>query len=581
MAQEVYRLADLQGLTPAVDPTRSEKQFALNGRNYLFDAIGPKSPFGNRFLLPHSIQAPQFIQDIRLKLRGVDRVFTITTQAIMEWQEDPGAWRIIQVIPDTSTAPFRWSWGYLSGAMFFCHPRTGIIFYSLDNDIAGSLTGPGVPTDALSIVVNNGILVALTPEYLMWSDPSDGTNFAPKLGGAGFQLISARIPGYPVCVTAYAGGVLTWTNGGVLRSEFSGGQEVFRHRALNTEYRPINSFCTFKADDDTVVILDERGLFQSKGEAPTAFTPLFNEFLIEWMKDSGAKYGNNVRLEWDELQRHLYLSYSASRYDPIYEKTFVLYPATDKWGEFNEPHYGIGPVKIASGEREGDYYGFTDINGRKKYWTATGSREVPGLHRTDDLHYPVVQIPFHADDGGTGTVLASVVGFGTVPARVGRAGYYPLDGNNVVPSAVTGLDALIQFGLFRTSKDMSHDELSEMSQVLVRSNQSGPTDRVSGEFSLSLPNPQGYDYSINESQYYRLEELNYVNHKLRLIASNDGTTEFMSAEPELVGFSRSARHYACSVVGIWHIVELSAIEVGEAFHLRTLELTGVSAGRLM
>jgi len=583
MAQEVYRTADVLGLTPAIDPTRSQKQFSLDGANYIFDAIGPKSAFGNRLLLPQPLEGVTQIQSFRLKLRGQDRSFTITTQAILEWREDLGGFRVIYVIPDTTEAPYRWTWGFLSGVMYFCHPRTGIIFYSLDNDVAGPVEGNGAPTDALAIVVNNGALAAITPEFVMWSNPSDGTNFIPALGGAGFEKIAARIPGYPIMLTSYTGGLLTWTTGGVLRSEYTGGQEVYRHRPLNTEYRPINSFCTFKSDDDTVVFLDERGFFQSKGEAPTPYTPLFNEFLIGWLQANKFRLGDNVRIEWDDRKRLLFMSYSESRYDEIYESAFVLYPPADKWGQFNESHYGILPIRINGGERDDDYFAFVDADRRIKLWQETGSREVVGVHTTDNLFYPVTQVPFHREDGESSYILGASMCFDTFNSDViqQRAAYYANDGMTPVAPQLTDLDAFVQIGLFRASQDMSHDEVTEIIQVLVRSNQSGPTDRVTGQFQLAPPTNPGFNYTAEESSFYGLEEINYVNHKLRVIATNDGITEYQHADPALVGFSRAARHYSCSCVGIWHIIELRANELGEAFHLRTLELTATSAGRLM
>ena len=585
MSQEVYRLADVKGLTPAVDPTRSGDQFALGGSNYIFDAIGPKSPFGNRLLLPQPLVGSNNVQSVRLKLRSGDRTFTFTHNAILEWREDLGGWRIIYVTDDTSVQPYRWTYGFLSGNLFFCHPVTGIIQYNLDADAASALVTPGAPTDALAICVDNGRLVALTPEFLFWSDPSDGTNFEPKLGGAGFQKLAARVPGYPIMVSSYAKGVLTWTTGGVLRSDFTGDQTVYRHRALNTEYRPVNSFCVFQSDENTVVILDERGFFQSQGEPPTPYTALFNEFLIQWVKDNDfLKLSEipNLRLEWDDLQRLLYLSYSFSRYDPIYENAFVLYPPTQKWGEFNEPHHGIMPLRISTGERLGDYFGFVDKFRRVRTWKNTGSREVYLPDAGADLYYPAIQKPFHYEGGDEGTVLSSSGRLQTivVPGRV-RAGFYPSDGAVVLPAEVEGLGSHVQIGLFRSSKDMSHDEMSELIQLLVRSAQSGPKARTATNFNLVPPPSQDFG-NPDESAYYGVNEINYVNHGLTVIPTVDGVEVFGGpVVPSLVGFSKGARHYSLSAVGIWHIIEVSAREVGEAFHLRTLEITGTSAGRLL
>lgn len=584
MAQEVYRLADVKGLSPAVDPTRSGDQFVLNGNNYLFDAIGPKSAFGNRLLLPHSLPESNHVQGIRLKLRSGDRCFTFTESGILEWNEKLGGWRYVYVTDSTAPQPYRWTYGFLSGNMFFCHPQVGIIQYNLDKDLAGALRTEGAPLDAIAICVDNGRLVAVTPEYLFWSDPSDGTNFSPKLGGAGFQKLAARVPGFPVMVSTYARGVLTWTTGGVLRSEFTGDQETYRHRALNTEYRPINSFCVFQSDENTVVILDERGFFQSQGEAPTPYAPLFNEFLINWLQENNLRLGQNVRLEWDELQRLLFISYSFSRFDPIYESAFVLYPPTQKWGQFNEKHYGILPFRVNSGPRLDDYYGFVDKDRKVKVWKRTPSREVMPVDAFEaDLFYPPIQKPFHYADRDSATVLSSSMAFDTFNAvtKTQAAGLYPRDGKYKLPPRLTDLGAKISLGFFRSSKEMSHDELSELIQIMVRSYQSGGPASKAPNFELVAPTPQ-VDYSLlGEGALYPSGEINYTDHQIRILPTTDGVTIFGEPViPQLVGFSRGARHYSCSAVGIWHIIEVSAETLGQAFHLRTLEITGTSAGRL-
>jgi hypothetical protein len=371
-----YSAVDIQGFFPAVEPTRTEKLLLLNGQNYIFDARGPKSPFGNRLLLPFALGRPEHVQGIRLKLRTGDRCFTITSDAILEWDETAGGWQSSTSSGDIRSNPYRWTHGYLNGVMFFCHPSVGILAYDLDDESVYAPHGQWDSHDAIAIDVNNGRLVAITPELFAWSSPSNGLDFTPALGGAGQQKISNHVAGSPIMVTSYTRGCLTWTTGGVMRSEFTGDVAVYHHRALNTEYRPVNSFCTCRIDDDTVIILDERGLFQSTGESPQPFAPLFNEFLIEYIQKNKLRQGNNLRLEWDELKRHMYVSASLSITSPLYEFCFVYYPPLDKWGQFCETHYGILPVKIDTSERADDYYGFVDAEGFVRYWLNTGSREL-------------------------------------------------------------------------------------------------------------------------------------------------------------------------------------------------------------
>lgn len=585
MPTGAFRVADIKGLTPGVDITRSNEQFAIAGKNYIFDSIGPKSAFGDRLLLPHPVPNPAHIQGMRLKLRAGDNCFTITNEGIWRWDEDVGGWILIFRTTDTSVTPYRWTWGYLADIMFFNHPLTGIIAYNIEEDLGYKLEGEGVPEEVISICINNGRVVAMGPEFLSWSDPSDGSSWAPKLGGAGFMRINSRIPGYPLMVTPFTRGVMVWTTGGVMRSEFTGDVEVFRHRSLNTEYRPINSFCTAQLDDDTVLILDERGLFQSKGEAPQPFAPLFNEFLIEYLQHNDVNKGQNVRIEWDELERLLYVSVSLSQADPIYEKCFVLYPPLDKWGQFDTPHYGIFPLRIEGSERQDDYYGFVGEDNLVRYWLAAGSREILPTDTTLNLFYPLIQKPFEQEEGAEFLTVSSSMVFNTFNdiLTTQRACYYPDDGTTPEEADLEGLDAWIQIGYFRGGEERSFDECTEISQILVRSAQSGDSVRVATDFSLDPPDSVDTDYSDPESTDadYGVDELNYVNHQLRVIASMDGVTEFNSVEPETVGVSQAARYYSCSVVGLWHIFEFKAEEIGEAFHIRTLEITAASAGRVL
>src|SRR3546814_2901128 len=106
---------------------RTNQVFVLDGsRNLAFTAAGPKSAFGNRWLLPQPLGEPSHVQGIRIQLRTGDRSFTFTNDSILEWSEPIGGWKIIALIPQI-IEPYRWTAGYLNGVIYFCHPRTGIL----------------------------------------------------------------------------------------------------------------------------------------------------------------------------------------------------------------------------------------------------------------------------------------------------------------------------------------------------------------------------------------------------------------------------------------------------------------------
>lgn len=584
MSNGAWKASDILGLTPGIDLRRSDKLYSVGGKNFAFTSLGPRSVFGNRFLLPHPLGRPQHTQGIRVRLRSGDRSFLFEGESILEWDEVTGGWQILYVTPVSNVSPYRWTAGYLNGKIYFCHPRTGILVYDLDSETVFKHDGPGVPVTPLAVCVNNGRLAVLDDLYLSWSWQSDGMNFTPALGEAGQQLISDRVSGFPVMITSYAQGILTWTTGGVMRSEFTGDQEVYRHRNLNTEFRPINSFCTLQTDENTTVILDERGLFQSTGGPPEPFAPLFNEFLIEFIRQNKLNLGQNIRIEWDDLRRFMFVSVSLTQEFPIYERAYVLYPSLDKWGVFSEQHYGVVPVTIPANQREGSYFGFVDSEGRVRYWSDFPSREIIPTTVRYNLRYPRIFKGTHLYEGGGSYIASSSAIFNSEPMTPmsGSAGYYATESNILADTEVEGLDAKLQVGLIRfTDLNDSHDHMSEIIGVMLGNIESGAEQQLSEDY-LVVPNGvSDEDYeAVAGAEDFGFGSLAYVNHNLRVISTLDGRSTFQEAVPQLTEFTEASRHYSCSTSGIWHILEVSADSPGQAFHIRAFELTATDAGRL-
>lgn len=584
-----FAVREMKGLTPGIDPSVANEIFALGGRNYVFDSRGVKSPFGDRFLTPIPFSLPGNIQGMRLRLRGGDRCFTFAGDAIREWDESAGGWRVIYETLDTTTQHYRWTFEYLAGWLYFAHPAVGLLAFDLDTDTCyrHDEVALGSPAQVIAVSLNNGRLGVLTTTALAWSAPSNGLNFVPALGGAGAQLLAERVPGDAVMLTTYARGFMVWTTGGIMRSEFTGDASVYRHRTLNTEYRPVNSFCLVRVDVDTVVVLDERGLFMTQGEPLRPYAPLFNEFLIDFIQERDYRFYDSVRLEWDDLQRRLYLSYSDTYADPIYEKAFVYYPPLDKWGEFSEPHYGILPWLINDSQREDDYFGFVDAAGRPRYWQYSGSRESTPVGDDANLFQAVIERPQQrAPDEGSRFMPATGRLRGFDPADLiaeeTREGYYVVGSTSPKVPVLTGLDAMIRFGLFRLSQEQTADDVAEISSVVIRSVKSGPEDVVQEDYN-TIPDGEDEDYNAlpDQAEDLGLSPLNYINHGFELIGTKDGDTDFVRVTPTLVQFDRAARYFTCTVPGVWHIAEVSASEIREAFHIVTFELTGSIAGRLL
>lgn len=582
-----YEADDFQSLTPALDARRSEKLFALDGQNFIFDSFGPRSVFGNRYVTPYPLTRPEWIQGMRLRLRTGDRVFIFTSDCIMEWREDLGGWRVLYVFSFAlHEHSYRWTGDYLNGIMFFAHPASGILAYDIERDVCLPLEGPGVPDQPIALTQCNGRICVVDEKLYSWSAPGDGTLWVPQLGGAGFQEINARVSGYPIMVNSYGRGTLTWTTGGVMRSEFTADTSVFRHRALVTEYRPINSYTTFRLDNDTIGFLDERGFFQSQGETPRPLTPIFNEFLIDYLQRNNLNVGDNVRVEFDDLTRRIYLSVSQSYANPIYERAFVLYAPLDKWGSFDEEHYGILPFLVEGSTRADDYFGFVDSSGRARYWHGGASREILPTSGSLNSRYPLIQQPAIQELTGDSIVLSSSMEINTfeTSAYTQRAGYYDVAGLSPATTNVTGLNAKVSLGYIRARGDQGYDRLSEIIQIYIGSVETSPFSSPNSDYSLLPAGVSSEDFdAATQGEDFGNEDVSYPNHGIRVIPTIDGRRPW--ADPTvvtdgLIRYDRAAREYSCSAVGMFHILELSAVTAGEAFHVRVLELTVMDAGRL-
>lgn len=586
MGTQKFTSVDMKGYSPAVDPTQSDAIYALSGMNFVFDTKGPMSSFGNRCLLPQPRNLPARAQGIRVHLASGDRTFHFFGDGIWEWDETVGGYLSVYLTADTTIEPARWSWAYLAGYIYFCHPLVGLLAFDPVANLClpHQAIGIATPTNPIGIAVNNGILCVMDPLYFSWSNPGDGTDFTPALGGGGFQLISERVSGTPIAISSYTGGCLTWTTSGVLRSEFTGDAAVFRHRALDTEYRPVDSFCVARVNDDSVIIMDERGLFITNADALTPYSPLFNEFLISFIRENRLKLNNNIRIEWDELQRFLYVSTSFNLSGDSYDTCFVYYQPLDKWGQFNEGHYGILPIQIDDSTRQGTYYGFVDLFANVKYWIDNNSREVTrGIttHDGSNLWYPNIEkaVEFNYVNssrkvGATGKLRGFVAT--TLPGNL--ASYYAQDSQFPQPPPTGPLDSLLQFGLFRPTGPSASDEMSEVVNVLIRSGLSG-AGVVTEDWEL-ISGDEDYETSAGPDEDWGPLFI-ATSHSLRVIGTLDGITPFTQAVPMEIEAPPGAQYYACSVVGVWHIIEISAKLVGESFHVQTGEITATSAGRLL
>lgn len=562
---------DIGGLTPAVDARKVEGQIITSGKNFKFDSDGPFSGFGDDFLTSIPLGTPDFVQSLKVDVNGRDRTFLAEASTILEWNEDEGNYDVIFIFPDTTTNPFRWTTAYLNNFVYFCHPAiNGILFLSIITGDTGYITTAGVPQFPQAITENNGRLIVITPTLYQWSDPSNGQGWIPGTkGGAGFQVIADRVSGTPIMVASTGNIVLTFTTAGIMKSEFTGDFATYRHRALKTDYGPINSFCVAKTDDITIVILDRRGLFKSIGDAPSPYTAIFNEYLRVRLERDPFLFASNSRIDWDVVHQTLYLSSSTTDLQSLYQRAFVIYPALDKWGSFDTPFFGICGVIIPTGARRGDYFGYVDGDGRFRIWDFDAHKtditiDTASYHYWSLIQYPVERFPTsvgHVSCASTARVSA-LNEFEEPGLKIGggRSGYYTFDGGSLLAGVLQPLDAFVDIGLFRISTGTNETEETEIQDITLHS---APLPSMDLLDSLpAVPTFAPYKFDIKSTW--------------------DGVTAHLTTTPMIIDTKGGTIFYGVDGAnGIWHTVNLRADAVGELFHLRYLEMHATLAGTVV
>lgn len=590
MPEITQTVTDIQGLIPALDARKTQGQGVLSGRNFLFDLDGPKSAFGNDYLIPFVFLNPNYFQGFRLRVLEQDLAIYFFDQEMILFDPNLGTFKILFEYQSTKLNPHRWTWGAVGRFIFFCHPVVGILAYSIDLQSVNWHIGIGAPAKPIAITADNGRLVILDATTLYWSKAENGFNFTPTLGEAGFQIVNQRITGEPIICHSYGGGIVTFTTAGFMRSEFTGDQAIYRHRAVMTEFHPINSFCTFKFDNSTIVFLARQGLYQTDSQRPTPYAQLFNEFLIDELPKFNLLGAANLRLEWDDEARHLFLSVSVTDLSAVYEKAYVYYPANDKFGTFDESHYGIFPINIIGGARKTASFGFMDLTGRLRYWKFQGLRETLPTDPTGYYYKPLVQRPVQFARESLHRVMPSVARVAHLPEATqpgleiggGLLGYYDFDGSTLLDREVEGLDSIVRVGLFRFSDLLSNDEFSEVQGISIGSVISGDVAVDSLDFNIVPDGVSDEDYNTAiGGEDFGVDRFTFINFDLRLISSADGQKAFNICSPDLAHFFDSQRYYRCNSIGIYHILEFHANTPGQFYHVRSLEISAINAGVLI
>lgn len=361
---------EIQSWTPAVDPRAVDNGslFALSGKNYYFDAKGPRSGFGSATLDGGSIENTiGNIQSIEQESRAI--TFTSNAAYDRRWSHIdslstlPSSQYWFKLAdfdpePESDTGKYCWTGAYVGSGQYVCHQFQGLLQVLGDSLIpfqsAVEIENP------LAITEANGRLIILNKYQVAYSNAFDAEDLTPALGGAGFQVVNELVPGTPQMVTSFQGGFLVWTTQGVMIAEYVGGEVVYKFDRIVTDQILLNTSAWCQVSSGVTLVMTEQGVFRSDPTSGvTPVSAVFNEYLRSVFEEIQTPV---VRMTYIREFDHLYVQILDGT--PNFTRTYVLTVGLDKWGTFSEPHKGICRFSGESGD-----YGWFDLNGFARRFT--------------------------------------------------------------------------------------------------------------------------------------------------------------------------------------------------------------------
>lgn len=582
-----FSATEIRGLAPSLDVRGLDSPVVTDGRNIVLDSDGIRSAFGAELLDSAPVKSTVGTQGVALDIEESNRSIVMFDNWMGEWDGVRGTWIPRAFFTSTVARPHRWTKAFVNGFVFLCHPVVGILWLNAETNEVGQLNVPGLPALPVAIAQNQGRLIVMNDAFLTWSAQSNGFDFTPQIGGPGFQLINDRVPGRPLMIASVARGVLTWTTRGLMFSEFTGALEVYRHRAVNTTFRPVNSFCVQafsgqqgqQIENDSVVILDRRGLFQTDGGLLRPFAPDFNEFLIERFKRIHFLEFSNLRLEWHEEFQHLYLCESVTDRSDTYTRSWVYYPPLGKWGSFDATHRGLFPVRISRGAMRGNWMAYHAKSDNRLRLL----RRVPHVKNIPiTLGTNLVRRGWRetAVNGGRSVVTLRMATSAEIESLSSADGYFTHDFAGKAPLEKMSLDATATVGVFKLSAGEVISRLSEIHNVLIGS-LTARSDLVPEEdFLVPMEGVEDMDYDVlSGAEDFGVAPYTTVSYSLELLSSFDGMTVATKTTPYLEDFHPTAQLFSAFQPGVWHAFRINATKPGETFQLKWVEFQGILSGR--
>lgn len=626
-------LTNIEGSYPSLDRKKVSNPFVAAGRNFIVDLDGPKSAFGctkthKKFAPAQLMQSFPVGDTIFYFGRDADETYLQISQ--LDWPSRQIT-TVGKFISSDLTRPalrLPWSHALVGTYHYFANRTWGVLQYDPVADNWVDVTSTIGIANIFFICESGGRLCCLAEGIASWSAIDDGMDNTPSTAtGAGAQALS--LVGTLEKNSDYLGiqkvsrGFLSFTSKGVMRSELIDSIIPFRHLPGEAKLVPFSAWCVTKITETDVIMLTRFGLYISAdGVEFEEYQAIQNEYFKQTEIPSlGGLRNGYVALHYSIARDELYVSFTQNQDPSNYTKAWVLYLKRDAWGLFNRGHKGFVFLDT-TGESVQYEQAFVDTAGRVCLLNNSANvTSIEAVNTFGSYFQELIEFTPRQIEGvnilATNCRMAGFSGYG-LPAV---AGFYELAGAsetyktentgptatvvegavNDMPSNVTvnsglillgktvqepmlnSLNSYVEVGLVRLTDEQQNDQLTFITNVAISCLDATESDLEPDDWLLDYETDLFEDWlTATGSEDWGLAAVAGSDYSQQIRGSLDGyqTFEDQLQDLEEVQTAGKTKFCSCECVGVFQSVIVSAEDVGQSFHLKTLEFTGTLAGRL-
>lgn len=620
---------------PDIDPRRSEKPRLIAVQNIVDDIDGPRSAFGSNFVNWNfwDIATRGKVDELPI----ANDILYGTQTGVWTINQTTGLAEPLLLVTLTKTF-WPWTIAYVGGLYYICQYDIGLWQY---DPVAQSIKHITTPfgEKARGLIRSFGRLIVITDTAAAVSALDNGTDFTPSLATAAQAQALSLVGGTALRLDPLPDGWILSTTNGIMKATYTEQAYVFSYDCLTNAIKLTSPNAGVYIEGLGAILLDPSGFHIVTARSLTA-----SGYPAPWEIEKGdyikknilnllnANLYGTVDLFWSVAEQKLFVSFSGNSPEGVHNACFVYTLVSQRWGSFDTQHTGIFETYSAINDIYTCSYmgidGFMHSFNNSDYTQILPTNPYvlqdyvfrPGAVQTTELgvvsQVNVAGVTF--DLGTTELNLSEVLetAFGTLTA----SGPYYLNytpysdtandsqndpgmtiGNPIIGGTyinmdvsggvelyaigysvpVGGLNSFLTVGPFRFTDQIAADETSSVDTVLIGI--AGVSNfNVTEDWNVLLGSEDWN--ALGGSEDWNTGAIDPNNFDLVLRSSDDGISMPVQGDEDLQIFANKGSMFYYKpqgYSGLMHQLTLSAEDAGQAFALKTLDLTGLATGRTM